>query len=709
MERLVRRYRAYRVLISALVLIAMPAVLSLPSFLDEAPIRVGEPAPRTVIAPRLQRVSDEEATERARRQARESVPPVLEGDPEARIAVVEDIRHGFEAVEEVRRPPRGQAADASPPPSPSPEEQVAALRKRLRMLDDHGRRILVTVDASTLDHIRDETVGIAQQLTRQQIREDDLEAVLDEQLRVEMAVRAIPADIADRVVEPLIRDALRPTVRVDQAATEISRRRAAERVSEVMRSFPSGSVVVSAGEVVSPVEFAALEQAGLEGADPRFEILRALAVVGVIALVVAVYLRVYRPTVWRSNRRLLLLASLVLGYTAILAGAGLVLDRSSVWLYAVPSGALGMLATILLGAPVGVLLAVPVAALTAFVAQGAAGTSAFAAAATLASVPLVTHLSARGDLRRATLIATAGYVLLAATFVGVFDSAGEIPRGLIAGVTHGLVAAVIVLGGLPFIESAFGLVTATGLIDLADRNHPLLRELEQKALGSYNHSIVVATLVERACRAIGADPLLASVMALYHDIGKVRRPYFFVENQFGMPNPHDGLEPEVSATIIHAHVTDGMEMARSYRLPPEVVEGIATHHGTTLVTYFYLEAVRRAVPGEQVDEQTFRYRGHKPRSKETAVLMLADCCEAASRAAAQHDRNLSQVQLEELVDGLLADRVDDGQLDESPLTFADLSSLRASFIETLVGVYHPRITYPERETARVQEQQQAPA
>jgi putative nucleotidyltransferase with HDIG domain len=228
-----------------------------------------------------------------------------------------------------------------------------------------------------------------------------------------------------------------------------------------------------------------------------------------------------------------------------------------------------------------------------------------------------------------------------------------------------------------------------------------LRELEQKALGSYNHSIMVSTMCERACRAIGADALLASVAALYHDIGKVRRPWFFVENQFGIGNPHDELEPSVSAVIIQEHVTDGISMAKSHRLPPEIVDGIATHHGTTVVTYFYRVALQEAADRhEVVDDVHFRYKGRKPTSREMAVLMLADCCEGASRAAAQHNRNLSQAELEVIVRTLIAERIDDGQLEESPLTFRDLAVITESFIETLVGVYHPRIPYPSKDIER---------
>jgi putative nucleotidyltransferase with HDIG domain len=524
-----------------------------------------------------------------------------------------------------------------------------------------------------------------------------LEAATEEQLRTELAVRSFPEGVAEAVVEPVIRSSVLPTVRVDEEATAAAREQAAAEVSEVMRSFPPGALVVSAGEVVDPVQLMALRQRGLEGDEPWREAAKALVLAIVATLAVAAYLRAYRPRVWRSSSRLVLLASLFTGLALVVEAVTLLAPTAAGgWGYLVPAGAVAMLATILFDPPVGVLAVIPTVAMVAFAEPGEGGVVAFAAIAGLLSVPLVSRLSARRDLRRAAWQSTLAYIMLAGLCAAVFNDLATVRLALLAGLINGVLVAMLVNTSLPFLESLFGVVTATSLLDLADRNHPLLRELEQKALGSYNHSIMVATLCERAARAIRADALLASTAALYHDIGKVRRPWFFVENQFGIANPHDDLEPGVSAVIIQEHVTDGITMANSSRLPPEIVEGIATHHGTTLVSYFHRKALAAAgTNAGQVDKAHFRYKGRRPASREMAVLMLADCCEAASRSAAQHNRNLSRQQLEDIVRSLIAERVADGQLDSSSLTFADLKTVTASFIDTLVGVYHPRIAYPD--------------
>jgi cyclic-di-AMP phosphodiesterase PgpH len=261
----------------------------------------------------------------------------------------------------------------------------------------------------------------------------------------------------------------------------------------------------------------------------------------------------------------------------------------------------------------------------------------------------------------------------------------------------GVLSAVGVQEATSLLGSLFPRPAATALADLADSNHPLLRELEQKALGTYIHSVMVATLTERACRAIGANPLLGTVAAIFHDIGKVRQPQFFIENQQEIANPHDDLEPEVSAVIIQNHVSDGVELATQHHLPPEVIACIGSHHGTTIVGYFYEQALRVAGGNpEAVDEQHFRYKGTRPRSKEAAVLMLADCCEATTRAMAMSRGTLPREEIETTVDELLRDRVDDRQFVEADLTLRELQVARDAIIESLMGIYHPRIAYPKR-------------
>jgi len=226
-------------------------------------------------------------------------------------------------------------------------------------------------------------------------------------------------------------------------------------------------------------------------------------------------------------------------------------------------------------------------------------------------------------------------------------------------------------------------------MELARPTHPLLRELLLKAPGTYHHSILVSNMAEEAAGRIGADALLARVGAYYHDVGKITRPYFFVDNQVEGVNVHERLDPRTSAQIVISHVKDGLDLAKKYRLPSKVRDFIPQHHGTSLATYFYQQA--RESEGDEVNEEDFRYPGPKPQTKETAIVMLADNCEAAVRA----ERPASLEEIEELVRKVIGNKVLAGQLDECDLTLRDLDEIRSAFVSILEGVFHPRIKYPE--------------
>jgi len=369
---------------------------------------------------------------------------------------------------------------------------------------------------------------------------------------------------------------------------------------------------------------------------------------------------------------------------------------------------LAILTALLVHPMVGIATMVPGAVLVMLVAPQTAGpVEVFAATTALVSVPLFQRTASRSDLRRSILELFVVYPAIAAALVAVFGPEGQLGNAALAGLANAVVTGVIVQGALPFLETIFRVPSVTALLDLADRNHPLLRDLERVAPGTYQHSVSVASLCERACREVGADALLASVAALYHDIGKVHRPHFFIENQVGIDNPHDELEPRMSALIIRRHVEDGVEMATQHRLPPEVVECIGSHHGTMVVTFFYRRAIELAGgDASSVDEDEFRYHGHKPGSREAAILLMADCSEAATRSAAQAQGHLDRETIQAMVDGLIQERLDDGQFDETELSLSELRRVQASVVESLVGIYHPRIAYP---AARAEEERKVTA
>ena len=686
----------HRLLAAGLVVFAVPLVVGLGAVADEQPVRVGEPAPRTILADDLVTVTDREASDNARAVAEQSVEPVLVFDRDAQTAIVRDVRSTFEATRTVREPT--DSGTDGPLRTPSRAAQREALAALEPNVDPEVRAALVALAPGDLDAVERETIAIAQELARQRVTREQLPALLEDTIPIELALRSLPGDTGTTVVAPLLEQKMRPTVVVDAEATASARERAAAAVVDEEATWRAGEAVVREGAIVQPLQYQALEQLGVGVASPLRVWLRATLGMLMVTGVAGVYLSRMQPRVWVSGKKLILLGALVVAYAGLVVSSSALVEATSRgWLYAVPAGALAMLVALLIHPVIGIATMLPAAVLVLLVNPTAAPVALFAAAAVLVSVPLTTTISKRSDLRSATLRAGLSYPVLAAVIVAIFGPREELLVAIGAGALNGVVTAVVVQGALPYLESLFRLPTVTALLDLADRNHPLLRELEAKALGSYNHSVMVASLTERACRAVNADALLGSVAALYHDIGKVRQPHFFIENQQGIANPHDELEPEVSAVIIQNHVKDGVEMATEHRLPPEVVACIGSHHGTMLVSYFYNKALDAASEGgEAVEEDHFRYKGHKPRSKEAAILLLADCCEATTRAMAMSRGTLPREEIEATVARLLEERVDDGQFEASDLTFRELMTARDTIIESLVGIYHPRIAYPPK-------------
>jgi hypothetical protein len=275
------------------------------------------------------------------------------------------------------------------------------------------------------------------------------------------------------------------------------------------------------------------------------------------------------------------------------------------------------------------------------------------------------------------------------------DLGGSLPRQVVTAVwplglafIGGLLSSALVSFLTPFVERFFGLTTDLRLVEFTNPNHPLLQELALKAPGTFQHSIQLATLAERAAEVVGANPLLARAACLFHDIGKIAKPVYFVENQRGGENPHEKLEPGASRLILKNHVQEGVELARKYRLPRPIIDAILSHHGTKVMHYFYRKALTKDEDGAA--EESFRYPGPRPRGKEMSIILLADALEAAVRTLDE----ATVPKLTGMVNTLVENAVEDGQLAESDLTFFELEAVKQAFISTLASMYHARVEYP---------------
>ncbi|WP_336249768.1 HDIG domain-containing metalloprotein [Stomatohabitans albus] len=683
--------------ISALLLFVFlfPALLTVAASITDRPIVQGEPSPRTVLAGTPISAIDQEETKRLQDEAREQVTPVLKRDNEAIANIIQEVNETFNTVGNIIK--QGISTDPAVP-SITPEELSMRIDDAVKAIDLEGGQLLANMSDAQLAQTRSLAVALAQRAATKDITESTIQRIKDEDIPTWAASSGASYKVATKVLTPIITTATRPTAVVDEAATVLERNKAAAKVENVEYSVPRGGTIVQVGEVVTPVQMQALTQAGLRGTDPYSEFFTALFVMVSLLIAGGYFLKTFRQSVWQSGQKLLLL-SICINLTAVMVFvAEITTTVGPIKWFALPVAATIMLITILFDSRVGILSVVPLLAMVSLRGMVNPMTVPFMAFIALLPIPMVGRLSARGDLRMATGKIIVAYVIAAVLFEIGANGIGNVQLAAGMGVAGGVLTLLLVNGLLPFLESHFDVITATILLDYADRNNTLLRELETKAIGTYNHSVLVAMLSARCARAIRADGLLAEVMALYHDIGKVVRPYFFVENQTGLSNPHDELnDPLQSAVIIRRHVEDGVEMATLHKLPSAIIDGIRTHHGTTLVAYFYRVAAKDAKEhGEELpDKEQFRYQGIKPFTKEQAILMLSDCCEGATRAASQSGTPLTHDQIKAIVSGMITDRVTDGQLDDSPLTFADLRIVEEVLIQSLVGVYHPRIAYPE--------------
>jgi putative nucleotidyltransferase with HDIG domain len=317
------------------------------------------------------------------------------------------------------------------------------------------------------------------------------------------------------------------------------------------------------------------------------------------------------------------------------------------------------------------------------------------------------------NIRSRTRLVRAGFfaglaAALAAVMTGILSnfSAGLIAELAALSLLIGILSGIIAVGVLPLLENLFKITTDITLLELTDFNHPLLRRMQIEAPGTYHHSLMVANLSENAAAAIGASPLLCRVCCFFHDIGKLVKPDYFTENQRGGLNPHDEKNPSMSALVIKAHVKEGVELASEHKLPSEIIDVIQQHHGTSLIQYFYHQARERLKDDQDyntptVDQSTYRYDGPRPAFKESAIIFFADGVEAASRTLPK----VTQSNIEDLIDKIFRDRIEDGQLDDCPLTFQELNKIRESFVYTLLNMLHSRVEYPKDEDTQEGEPQ----
>ena len=636
---------------TAIILCILLSIHLLPSRVS---LRLGDIAGREIVAQRTVRFVDSDATRRAREDAGRQARKYTSVADASRLAE-QSVRDRFQN-----------------------DPMLALLSDSAK---SHAIAIAERAVAEAMSHaIRDDPDELPE--ARRTLRQSHaFDSIAPAPVR-EAALRAAVAAVVHNL-------------KLDLGETETARRDAQLQVKQIYRRYAAGQTVVRASDPVTQVHLDAFEALGLQNA--RIDALSVVMVCVLVFLLIAfvtAYLRLFHRKIYEDRTLLLLLAILtvisVLGLKVGSTLLGLPISGGMIgYLAMMCVTSAGMVISVLVRPSIAILVVSMLSAVSGLILNNEVRFSVLTLGSAYAGIVACASLRNRTDLLRALGVLCGANAILIG-LIGQLE--GDLPQELLSGMLWGVISGGFALflyyAGTAAFERIFGLTTNLRLLELSDPATPILQEMRMKVPGTYAHSLMVGTLAHAAAEAIGADALLARVAAYYHDLGKMNRPEFFIENQANAENVHDRIAPTLSALILVSHVKEGIEIAESVGIPPLVREVMEQHHGTSLMRYFYFRATG-GVPDPTLESQ-FRYPGPKPRRKEAAILMLADTVEAASRTLEKP----TQQRIADFVAELIEDKRADGQLHDSELTLRDLATIQAVFTRTLAGTLHARIDYP---------------
>ncbi|MBI4771681.1 MAG: HDIG domain-containing protein, partial [Chloroflexi bacterium] len=658
-------------------------------------LQVGDVAPADVLSPRPISYASQVLTEAARDAAESAVAPIFD-PPDARIGrrQVERLRAALNYVDAVRADSYATAEQQS--------RDLTALAD-VSLPAEVIAHILAFSDGEW-EAVKTEAVRVLDQIMRGPVREDrvaDVRRQLPTLVTIELSERQ------SAVVVGLVSDFVVANSLFNQAATEAARGAAREAVAPVTQVFATGQTLVTRGQVISAADYEAMQQLGLiRPAERRSGLLSALLAVLAAGAILALFVLRFRPAQLQSLRRLILFCALFLLF---LLSARLMVPGRTVMPYLFPSGALAIMLAVLFGPQFALLVAVILGALVGIIGGNSLELAVYASLGGILATLSLSRGERVTDFLRAGLLVALGNIVAVLLF-RLPDGATDL-LGLTTLLGAGLFNGLSVTFSLPLLFALGALhvadiTTSLQLIELSRPDHPLLQFILRNAPGTYQHSLQVANLAEHAAEQIGASPILTRVGALYHDCGKALHPAYFVENQIDGGNVHDRLDPLTSVRFIIGHVTDGLQLARKYRLPGAIRDFIPEHHGTLRAMYQYSRAVELAGgDASKVDPADYSYPGPRPQSRETALLMLADACESTVRAV----RPATPEEMDRLVRRVVEERVAQGQLNDTDLALRDLTAIRKAFLATLKGTFHARIMYPGNEETPASQVPRLPA
>ncbi len=649
---------------------------------EQHDIQVGAPAPLDILA--TKDVNDAVTTEERRAAAAAAVEPSYKSID---FSVVGNVSSDMQATFDTLFALRGSDW---PKPDAITEQELTALNASLPVkLSPEEYRALRTSDEDNLRHLFEDAIIDVRETLNSTLLEGQ-EATALSRLSRSLAGNGYSAELVS-IAMNVIRNCIRPNMLIDEETTEANRQKARDEVETV--TCVKGEVIVRRGEIVTQAQYAMLSSLGLLKEDSLDVPLLAGIALILLLIMGCMLLYLHRYLGDRMNTQALLLLGLI---AVLVTGLCLAFSRWDAYMMPIALGL--MLVALLFDQRAALYMNIGLAFIASLLTNASSGlfsvTMFSVLLMSMVSGPIILSVLGKRGQRLTTLLA--GVIVGASNFlctlaVGLVNSA-DLPNVLanaLWAMSSGIISSILCIGLQPVLESIFNLATNSKLIELSNPNQPLLRRLLLEAPGTYHHSIIVANLAEAAANAVGANPLLARVGAYYHDVGKLKRPGYFKENQMG-DNPHDRTDPRVSVAILTAHPRDGVAMAQKAHIPVPVLDIIRQHHGDGVVLFFYDKAVK-LYGSENVDINAFRYEGPRPRTKEAACVMLADTIEAAARTIPEPTTE----KVEALIRKLVKAKLDDGQLDESDLTFNDLERICSAFSTVLTGVFHERIEYPD--------------
>lgn len=494
--------------------------------------------------------------------------------------------------------------------------------------------------------------------------------------------------ISDKIINILVK----PNLFYDNEKTEEAQQEAAKNVTPVV--YKKNQTIVEEGKPITEAQIQALDELGLLN-NSKFNISLYLALAIMIIIVMYIqnrYLKKYYKDIYNNSSKLIMI-NIITIMTIVFARVFSIASP-----YLIPLACTPILLTLLLNYRISLVVSITNIILMAVAVSFNTEIIILTIVSVIVGATFLKKMQQRNDIVYSCIyIAILNGVMTLSISALVTSNLKEILLDTAFILVGSLLSGILSTGLLPFFESMFDIVTNVKLLELSNPNNPLLKKLLMEAPGTYHHSVIVANLAEVATEAVGGNALLARIGAYYHDIGKTKKPYFFKENQLGKENPHDDITPELSKLLIISHVKDGLELAKEYKLPKVIQDFIPTHHGKTLVKYFYLTAKNNAENPDDIKEEDYMYPGPKPKTKEQCILMLADSVEAAVRSI----NNPTKEKIENMVDNIVKDKLSSGQLDDSQLTISDVKKIKKCFLKTLNGIYHERIEYPKDERKTV--------